>query len=74
MHGEGKRGPRGPYKKHAQTRLSEGLDVEGRMPGAKDAEWVFPTGSDWAEPKIVLKIKGVPPSFFHASPIDNMHR
>ncbi|KAF8129883.1 hypothetical protein EV363DRAFT_1584466 [Boletus edulis] len=54
----GKRGPRGPYKKHAQTALQEGLDAEGRMPGAKDGVGTFPAGSDWAELMIALKIKG----------------
>lgn len=63
--GQGKRGPRGPYKKHAQTGLSEGLDAEGRMPGAKDGVGVFPAGSDWAELMIALKIKGPSPSSFH---------
>lgn len=56
--GPGKRGPRGPYKKHAQPALPEGLDAEGRMPGAKDGVGAFPAGSDWAELMIALKIKG----------------
>ncbi|KAF8551154.1 hypothetical protein OG21DRAFT_1513124 [Imleria badia] len=56
--GPGKRGPRGPYKKHAQPALPDGLDAEGRMPGAKDGVGAFPAGSDWAELMIALKIKG----------------
>ncbi|KAH0835452.1 hypothetical protein J3R83DRAFT_9086 [Lanmaoa asiatica] len=59
-HGQGRRGPRGPYKKHAQTGLLEGLDADGRMPGAKDGVGAFPAGSDWAELMIALKIKGTP--------------
>ncbi|KAG9312461.1 hypothetical protein JVU11DRAFT_6845 [Chiua virens] len=58
LHSQGKRGPRGPYKRHAQTALSEGLDAAGRMPGVKDGVGVFPPGSDWAELMIALKIKG----------------
>lgn len=61
---QGKRGPRGPYKKHAQTALSEGLDAEGRMPGLKDGVGAFLAGSDWAELMIALKIKGACPSTF----------
>ncbi|KAG8215648.1 hypothetical protein J3R82DRAFT_7519 [Butyriboletus roseoflavus] len=57
-HGQGKRGPRGPYKRYAQAGLSESLDAEGRMPGAKDGVGAFPAGSDWAELMIALKIKG----------------
>ncbi|KAH7886661.1 hypothetical protein F5I97DRAFT_1807801 [Phlebopus sp. FC_14] len=53
-----KRGPRGPYKRHAPSGVSEGLDVEGRMPGSKDGIGAFPPGSDWAELMIALKIKG----------------
>lgn len=66
----GKRGPRGPYKKHAQTGLQEGLDAEGRMPGAKDGVGAFPAGSDWAELMIALKIKGAPSSPFHVFSIE----
>lgn len=66
-HGQGKRGPRGPYKRHAQTGLSEGLDLEGRMPGAKDGVGMFPAGSDWVELMVALKIKGTSPSAFHYS-------
>ncbi|KAF9222230.1 hypothetical protein BS17DRAFT_736150 [Gyrodon lividus] len=53
-----KRGPRGPYKKHAPMVLSESLDAEGRMPGSKDGVGAFLPGSDWAELMIALKIKG----------------
>ena len=73
-HGQGKRGPRGPYKKNAQTGLSESLDAEGRLPGAKDGVGAFPPGSDWAELMIALKIKGPPPSPFRDSFTDTMHR
>lgn len=58
MTGQGRRGPRGPYKKHAQSALSEGLDAEGKMPGVKDGVGAFPPGSDWAELMIALKVKG----------------
>ncbi|KIJ19582.1 hypothetical protein PAXINDRAFT_62778, partial [Paxillus involutus ATCC 200175] len=57
-HGPVKRGPRGPYKKHAAMNLAEGLDAEGRMPGSKDGVGAFPPGSDWAQLMIALKIKG----------------
>lgn len=65
--GTGRRGPRGPYKKHTQTALQEGLDPDGRMPGAKDGVAAFPAGSDWAELMIALKIKGAPSPSSHAS-------
>lgn len=61
LHGAGKRGPRGPYKKHAQPALPESLDADGRMPGARDGVGAFPAGSDWAELMIALKIKGASP-------------
>ncbi|KIK96978.1 hypothetical protein PAXRUDRAFT_825417 [Paxillus rubicundulus Ve08.2h10] len=57
-HGPVKRGPRGPYKKHAAMNLSEGLDAEGRMPGSKDGVGAFPPGGDWAQLMVALKIKG----------------
>ena len=71
-HGQGKRGPRGPYKRHAQPALPDSLDAEGRMPGAKDGVGAFPAGSDWAEMMIALKIKGAPPLSFHTSSIETV--
>ncbi|KAI9566652.1 hypothetical protein HD554DRAFT_2115469 [Boletus coccyginus] len=74
LHGAGKRGPRGPYKKHAQPALPESLDADGRMPGARDGVGAFPAGSDWAELMIALKIKvplsiqEMPPSGYNSFP------
>ncbi|KAF9244452.1 hypothetical protein BU15DRAFT_41904 [Melanogaster broomeanus] len=53
-----RRGPRGPYKRHAPVALTESLDAEGRLPGSKDGVGAFPPGSEWAELMIALKIKG----------------
>ncbi|KIK24663.1 hypothetical protein PISMIDRAFT_98140 [Pisolithus microcarpus 441] len=45
-------------KKNAHPIMSESLDTEGRLPGSKDGVGAFPSGSDWAEMMIALKIKG----------------
>ncbi len=58
--GPSRRGPRGPYKKHApSTGLSETLEPEGGLPGSKDGLGAFPPGSDWARTMVALKRKGV---------------
>ncbi|KAI0631373.1 hypothetical protein C8Q77DRAFT_1159174 [Trametes polyzona] len=46
---KGKKGP-GP--------LSESLEPDGGLPGAKDGLGAFPPGSDWAEVMLALKLKG----------------
>ncbi|KAI1793692.1 hypothetical protein LXA43DRAFT_1000031 [Ganoderma leucocontextum] len=38
--------------------LSESLEADGGMPGAKDGLGAFPPGSDWAELMLALKLKG----------------
>ncbi|KDR66932.1 hypothetical protein GALMADRAFT_1137065 [Galerina marginata CBS 339.88] len=57
-----RRGPRGPYKKQGQTApsggLSETLEADGGLPGAKDGLGSFPPGSDWAKTMVALKLKG----------------
>jgi len=63
-----RRGPRGPYKKHGQTAsattLSETLEPDGGLPGAKDGLGSFPSGSDWAKTMVALKLKGDYFAFF----------
>lgn len=50
-------GKRGKGKKAPGT-LSESLEPDGGLPGAKDGLGAFPPGSDWAELMLALKIKG----------------
>ncbi|KAH9917523.1 uncharacterized protein B0H18DRAFT_958357 [Fomitopsis serialis] len=38
--------------------LSESLEADGGLPGAKDGLGAFPPGSDWAELMLALKLKG----------------
>ncbi|KAI0324847.1 hypothetical protein GY45DRAFT_1438799 [Cubamyces sp. BRFM 1775] len=38
--------------------LSESLEPDGGLPGAKDGLGAFPPGSDWAELMLALKLKG----------------
>ncbi|KAI0643446.1 hypothetical protein C8Q79DRAFT_979029 [Trametes meyenii] len=38
--------------------MSETLEVDGGLPGAKDGLGAFPPGSDWAELMLALKLKG----------------
>ena len=38
--------------------LSESLEADGGLPGAKDGLGAFPAGSDWAELMLALKLKG----------------
>ena len=52
----GRRGPRGPYKKHAPA-PEKTVDEDGRLPGAKDGLAAFPPGSDWAKVMLQLKLK-----------------
>jgi len=58
----GRRGPRGPYRKHGQATngatMSDTLEAEGGLPGAKDGVGAFPAGSEWAKTMIALKLKG----------------
>ncbi|KAF9002197.1 hypothetical protein BDQ17DRAFT_1426149 [Cyathus striatus] len=57
----GRRGPRGPYKRHTipgGSQLSEMLDADGGLPGSKDGLGAFPSGSDWAKMMLALKLKG----------------
>ncbi|KAJ2912796.1 hypothetical protein MD484_g7631, partial [Candolleomyces efflorescens] len=59
--GSTRRGPRGPYKKNAQSntpQISESIDSEGRLPGSKDGVGAFPPESDWAKMMLSLKLKG----------------
>ena len=59
--GTSRRGLRGPYKKSTtnSNKLSESIDVDGRLPGSKDGLGVFPPGSTWAETMLALKLKGM---------------
>jgi len=43
--------------------ISETLDLDGHFPGFKDGVGVFPSGSDWAEVMLALKLKGTITSF-----------
>ncbi|TFK21682.1 hypothetical protein FA15DRAFT_597404 [Coprinopsis marcescibilis] len=56
----GRRGPRGPYKKQTQSNntLAESMEPDGRLPGSKDGLGSFPSGSDWANTMLHLKLKG----------------
>ena len=58
----GRRGPRGPYRKHGQitngATMTDTLDTEGGLPGAKDGVGAFPAGSEWAKTMIALKLRG----------------
>lgn len=60
--GPSRRGPRGPYKKHAipnANTVTDCIDAEGRLPGSKDGVGAFPPGSDWAKTMVALKLKGM---------------
>ena len=50
-------GKKGKGKKGAGT-LSESLEPDGGLPGAKDGLAAFPPGSDEAELMLALKLKG----------------
>ena len=50
-------GKKGKGKKSAG--LSETLEPDGGLPGAKDGLGAFPPGSDWADLMLALKLKGV---------------
>ena len=50
-------GKKGKGKKSAG--LSEILEPDGGLPGAKDGLGAFPPGSDWADLMLALKLKGV---------------
>jgi len=59
--GPSRRSTRGPYKKTENTntsKVSESIDVDGRLPGSKDGLGAFPPGSDWAKTMLDLKLKG----------------
>ena len=45
--------------KKPQGTLSESLEADGGLPGAKDGLGAFPPGSDWAELMLALKLKGM---------------
>ena len=50
-------GKRAKGKKVPGT-LTESLEPDGGLPGAKDGLGAFPPGSDWAELMLALKLKG----------------
>lgn len=55
----GRRGLRGPNKKNApQSRISDSIDDEGRLPGSREGIGAFPPCSDWAKTMVALKLKG----------------
>lgn len=49
-------GKRGKGKK--PVGVSETLEPDGGLPGAKDGLGAFPPGSDWADLMLALKLKG----------------
>ncbi|KAF9042012.1 hypothetical protein BDZ89DRAFT_1128700 [Hymenopellis radicata] len=57
-----RRSTRGPYKKTQQTEsknpISESIDADGHLPGARDGLGVFPPNSDLARTMFALKLKG----------------
>ncbi len=57
--GPSRRGTRGPYKKGTSTTVTESIEADGRLPGAKDGLGAFPPRSDWARTMLQLKIKGI---------------
>ncbi|KAH9933690.1 hypothetical protein B0H21DRAFT_759894 [Amylocystis lapponica] len=56
--GGGRRTARGGTGKKPPGALSETLEPDGGMPGAKDGLGAFPPGSDWAQLMLALKLKG----------------
>lgn len=42
-----------------QPGMSETLEEDGHLPGYKDGVGVFPSGSDWSELMLALKLKGM---------------
>ncbi|PFH53620.1 hypothetical protein AMATHDRAFT_54825 [Amanita thiersii Skay4041] len=56
--GPSRRGPRGPYKKGTHPGVSENIEHDGHLPGAKDGLGMFPPGSDLAQLVLSLKLKG----------------
>lgn len=59
----GRRGARTAAPATAATKkmahgISESLEPDGSLPGAKDGLGAFPAGSDWARVMLALKIKG----------------
>ncbi len=57
-----RRSTRGPYKKTQQNEsknpISESIDADGHLPGARDGLGVFPPKSDLARTMFALKLKG----------------
>ena len=53
-----RRGARGPYKRPVQASVTESVENDGRLPGARDGLGAFPPGSDWAKLMLALKLKG----------------
>lgn len=57
----GRRGLRGPNKKNSpQSRISDSIDSEGRLPGSREGIGAFPPCSDWTRTMVALKLKGAP--------------
>ncbi|KAI0919683.1 hypothetical protein AcV5_001679 [Taiwanofungus camphoratus] len=56
--GSRRAGRGGASAKKPPGALSESLEPDGGLPGAKDGLGVFPPGSDWAELMLALKLKG----------------
>lgn len=56
--GGSRRTARGGVGKKPPGALSETLEPDGGLPGAKDGLGAFPPGSDWAELMLALKLKG----------------
>ena len=54
-------GTKGKKGKKVPGTLTESLEPDGGLPGAKDGLGAFPPGSDWAELMLALKIKGALP-------------
>lgn len=58
-----RRSTRGPYKKtqhpDSKNALSETIEADGHLPGAKDGLGVFPPNSDMARTMLALKLKGL---------------
>ena len=51
----------GKRKGKKPTGISESLEPDGGLPGAKDGLGAFPPGSDFAELMLALKLKGAWP-------------
>ncbi|GBE85979.1 hypothetical protein SCP_0805030 [Sparassis crispa] len=60
IHSHGRRTGRGgpASAKKPPGALSETVEADGGLPGAKDGLGVFPPGSDWAALMLALKLKG----------------